>query len=214
MGSSCCHDDCSSAGTPPGKSYRVVLWIALAINLGMFAVEVIASIISGSVSLQADALDFLGDAANYAVAVLVAGMALRWRASAALLKGIVMAMFGLWVAGSTISHALHGTVPQAEITSGIGVVAFVANVTVAILLYRFRESDSQALSVWLCTRNDVIVNLCVIAAGAGVWASSTHWPDIAVAAVIAALGLSSAVRVVRSASKELLTIRNPSVSRA
>ena len=211
---SCCDDDCSSSGTPPGKAYRIVLWIALAINLGMFAVEVIASIISGSVSLQADALDFLGDAANYAVAVLVAGMALRWRASAALLKGVVMGMFAFWVAGSTFYYALLATVPRAEIMSGIGVVAFVANMSVAVLLYRFRESDSQALSVWLCTRNDAIVNLAVIAAGAGVWASGTHWPDIAVAAVIAALGLSSAVRVVRSASKELLTIRNPSVSRA
>jgi Co/Zn/Cd efflux system component len=205
MGASCCDHGCSSSAPKPNARYRRILWAALGINLAMFFVEIAASFVSGSISLRADALDFLGDAANYALALAVFGMALRWRASAALLKGGVMGAFGLWVAASTVYHAIHATVPTAEVMGAVGFVALAANLTVAALLYRYRQSDSQALSVWLCTRNDVLVNLAVIAAGAGVWASGTHWPDIAVAGVIAYLGLSSAIRVVRRALHEIGT---------
>jgi Co/Zn/Cd efflux system component len=169
----------------------------------MFLVEIAASVMSKSMSLRADALDFLGDAGNYALALAVFGLALRWRAAAALIKGVVMGAFGVWVAGSTVYYAVAAVVPQAGIMGAIGFVALGANLTVAALLYRYRQSDSQALSVWLCTRNDVFVNLAVIAAGAGVWASGTHWPDIAVAAVIALLGLSSATRIIRRALGEM-----------
>ena len=181
----------------------MILWAALAINLTMFGVELVASIIGGSVSLRADALDFLADAANYAVALAVVGLALQWRARAALLKGSVMGLFGLWVAASTVHHALTATVPQAEVMGGIGLVALAANLAVAGLLYRYRTADSQAMSVWLCTRNDCIGNLAVMAAGAGVWMSGTPWPDILVATVIAWLGLSSAARIIRQARHEL-----------
>ena len=203
MGTSCCDDGCSSSGSGPDGRYRRILWVALAINLAMFFVEIVASILSSSVSLRADALDFLGDAANYALALAVFGMTLRWRASAALLKGGVMGAFGLWVAASAVYHAIYATVPRAEVMGVIGVVALTANLAVAALLYRYRQGDSQALSVWLCTRNDALVNIAVIAAGVGVWASDTPWPDIAVAAVIACLGLSSAVRIVRRAVGEI-----------
>jgi Co/Zn/Cd efflux system component len=203
MSASCCDHGCTSSEPKPDAPYRRILWVALGINLSMFFVEIAASLVSGSVSLRADALDFLGDAANYALALAVFGMALRWRASAALLKGGIMGAFGFWVAASTVYSAVFATIPKAEIMGAIGFVALVANFTVAALLYRYRQSDSQALSVWLCTRNDVLVNIAVIAAGAGVWASGTHWPDIAVAAVIAYLGLSSALRIVQRALHEI-----------
>ena len=198
---SCCDHDCSAP--VPDHGYRRILWAALAVNLMMFGVEIAASIIAGSVSLRADALDFLGDAANYAVALVVVGLALHWRARAALLKGAVMAVFGLWVAASTVHHAITATLPIGELMSGIGLLALAANLSVAALLYRYRTGDSQALSVWLCTRNDCIANIAVMVAGAGVWWSGTPWPDIAVAAIIAYLGLSSAVRVIRQARQEL-----------
>jgi Co/Zn/Cd efflux system component len=203
MAAGCCDHGCSSSSPTTDGRYRQILWVALAINLAMFVVEIAASLVSGSVSLRADALDFLGDAANYALALAVFGMALRWRSSAALLKGAVMGAFGLWVAASTVYHAVHATVPTAEVMGAVGFVALAANCTVAALLYRYRQSDSQALSVWLCTRNDVLVNIAVIVAGAGVWASGTHWPDVAVAAVVAGLGLSSAIRIARSARGEM-----------
>jgi Co/Zn/Cd efflux system component len=206
MGSSCCDTGCSPTAPEPDARYRRILWLALGINLTMFFVEIAASVVSDSVSLRADALDFLGDAANYAVALAVVGLTLRWRSSAALLKGTVMGAFGVWVAASTVYNAVHATLPQAEVMGLIGFVALAANFTVAALLYRYRQSDSQALSVWLCTRNDVLVNVAVIAAGAGVWASGTPWPDIAVAAVIAGSGLSSAIRIIRRARREMRPI--------
>src|SRR5207247_9965964 len=133
-----------------------ILWIALGLNAAMFLVEIVASVIAGSVSLRADALDFLGDAANYAVALAVVGLALHWRARAALLKGSVMGMFGLWVAGSTIYSAVTATVPKAEVVGVIALLALGVNLGVAGLLYRYRGADSRALSVWLCTRRACI----------------------------------------------------------
>ena len=131
------------------------------------------------------------------------GLALQWRARAALLKGGVMGLFGTWVAASMVHHALTGTVPHAKVMGAIGLLALAANLAVAGLLYRYRTGDSQAMSVWLCTRNDCIANLAVMAAGAGVWMSGTPWPDILVAAGIAGLGLSSSAQVIRRARREL-----------
>lgn len=204
---SCCDNDCGAPDA--GAGYRLVLWAALGMNLSMFIVEIVASFIAGSVSLRADALDFLGDAANYAVALAVVGLALHWRAPAALLKGSVMGMFGLWVAGSTIYSAVTATVPKAEMMGAIGLLALAVNLGIAGLLYRYRGTDSQALSVWLCSRNDCIANSAVILAGAGVWASATAWPDIAVAAIIAALALSSGIRVLRQALREIRGVHMP-----
>lgn len=197
----CCDHDCHAPKTD--ARYRRILWAALGVNVAMFSIEIVASFVAGSVSLRADALDFLGDAANYAVALAVVGLALQWRAAAALLKGAVMGLFGLWVAGSIIYHAIAATMPKAEVMGAIGLVALAANLLVAVLLYRYRTGDSQAMSVWLCTRNDCIVNIAVMMAGAGVWASGTPWPDIAVAAIVACLGISSAVRIIRQALGEM-----------
>src|SRR3954466_12718227 len=116
---SCCdHDDCCAPQAD--NRYQLILWVALAVNLTMFGVELVASIIAGSMSLRADALDFLGDAANYAVALAVVGLSLQWRAGAALLRGSVMGLFGLWVAASTIHNAIAAAVPKAELMGTIG----------------------------------------------------------------------------------------------
>jgi Co/Zn/Cd efflux system component len=201
MSSSCCEHVCQAPD--PDLGYRRILWVALSINLSMFLVEIVASLVAGSVSLRADALDFLADALNYAIALAVIGLSLRWRASAALMKGGIMALFGLWVAGSIVSNALLGAMPKANVMWAIGLLALAANVFVAALLYRYRANDSQAMSVWLCTRNDCIANIGVMLAAAGVWISGTPWPDIAVAAVVAYLGLSSAVRIARRSIVEI-----------
>src|SRR5215475_7860119 len=120
MSASCCHG-CHERDPQRGNpAYRRVLWIVLAINAVMFAVEIGAGLTAGSASLQADALDFLGDAANYAISLLVVGMALRYRASAALAKGVTMGAFGLWVITTVVWHALHGTLPSAFTMSAVG----------------------------------------------------------------------------------------------
>jgi Co/Zn/Cd efflux system component len=177
----CCHDDrCSAPGTAPdGPRWRQALWIALGVNAGFFLAEIAAGVAAGSAALQADALDFLGDAANYAVSLGVAGMALAWRSRAGLAKGGTLIAFALWVLGGTAWHALHGTLPQAEVMGAVGVAALAANAGVALMLYRFRGGDANMRSVWICSRNDAIGNAAVVLAAAGVFGTGTGWPDVA-----------------------------------
>src|SRR3954451_781243 len=184
-------------------AYRRVLWAVLAINAAMFAAEVIAGLAAGSAALQADALDFLGDAANYSISLLVVGMALRYRASAALAKGATMAAFGLWVIGTLIWHALHGTLPSAFTMGTVGVAALVANVASFGLLWAYRHGDANMRSAWICTRNDVLGNLAVLLAAAGVFGTGTGWPDVIVAAIMATLAIQGAALVIRQAAAEL-----------
>ena len=183
--------------------YRRVLWAVLGINAAMFLVEVAAGLAAGSASLQADALDFLGDAANYAISLFVVGMALRYRASAALAKGITMAAFGLWVIGTVIWHAVHGTLPSAFTMGAVGVAALAANVASFGLLWAYRKGDANMRSAWICTRNDVLGNIAVLLAALGVFGTGTGWPDIVVAACMAGLALQGAFVVMRQSSAEL-----------
>ena len=184
-------------------SFRRVLWIALAANFAMFLVEIVASLVGDSLSLQADALDFFGDSANYLISLLVLGMSLAHRAYAALFKSVTMALFGSWVIGCALYRALTHSAPDAAVMSGTAVLALAVNVGVAVLLYRYRGGDSNRRSIWLCSRNDAIGNVAVMLAAAGVFASSSRWPDLAVAVLIATLNVRAAVLVTRLALGEL-----------
>lgn len=187
--------------------FRRVLWVALIANFSMFVVEIIASRLGDSMSLQADALDFFGDSANYAISLFVVGMALSARAKASLFKGATMGLFGVWVVGSAIYRAVIGSAPDASMMGGIAFIALVVNVTVALMLYRYRNGDSNKQSIWLCSRNDAISNNAVMIAAAGVFASTSRWPDLLVAAVIATLSITAAWQVVRLAREELQTVK-------
>jgi len=205
MGSDdCSHDDCCASAAVDGR-YRRILWIALVVNAAMFAVEIGAGIKAGSSSLAADALDFLGDAANYAISLLVVGMALRRRARAALVKGLSLGALGLWVAGNTLVNALAGTLPQAEVMGVVGTLALLANGGVAALLFAYRGGDANMRSVWICSRNDAIGNVAVLLAAAGVFGTGTGWPDVIVAAIMATLALTGSWRIVRHALAEIKT---------
>jgi hypothetical protein len=161
-----------------------VLWAALIINITMFGVELAGGLQAGSASLLADAVDFFGDAANYGISLLVLGMALTWRARAALFKGLAMGAFGVFVLGRAAWSAASGTVPEPVTMGAIGALALLANVSVAAMLYAWREGDANMRSVWLCSRNDAIGNLAVMAAALGVFGTGSGWPDLAVAAVM------------------------------
>jgi iron complex outermembrane receptor protein len=180
-----------------------VLWIALAVNALLFLVEVVAGASADSSALHADALDFLADTANYGISLFALGAALRVRAGAALVKGLSMGAFGLWVVGRAAYQALTGTVPTPEIMGAVGVLALVANLGVAALLYAHRHGDSNKRSAWLCTRNDAIGNMAVVLAASGVVATGHGWPDVVVALSMAALSLSAAVQTVRQARGEM-----------
>jgi Co/Zn/Cd efflux system component len=205
MSAHCCGHGHDQAAASP--AYRRILWIALAVNLAMFAVELVGGLAAQSASLLADSLDFLGDAANYGISLFVLGMALQWRARASLIKAASMGLFGLWVAGTTIQHALAGTVPEAPVMGVVGTLALIANLGVAVLLYRWRDGDSNMRSVWICTRNDAIGNLAVLVAAAGVLGSGAGWPDYAVAAIMSGLALTGAFQVARQAVRELAHTR-------
>ncbi len=204
MADRCCTPPPLDAGTPDEiAAYRRVLCAVLIINAAMFVVEVGAGLAAGSVSLQADALDFLGDAANYAISLFVVGMALRYRAAAALAKGASMGLFGLWVVSTVIWHVWHGTLPSAFTMGVIGLGALAANAGSFGLLWRHRHGDANMRSAWICTRNDVLGNLAVLLAAAGVFGIGTGWPDVIVAAVLAVLALQGATVVIHQSVGEL-----------
>lgn len=207
MSAGCCHDE----GDPhrDDKGFRRVLWAVLVINAAMFVVEVIAGLAAGSASLQADALDFLGDTVTYAISLFVVGMTLRYRASAALLKGATMVVFGLWVIGVTVWHAWQETLPESFTMATVGTVALLANFVSFGLLWAYRQGDANMRSAWVCTRNDVLGNLAVLLAALGVFGTGTGWPDVIVASVMALLALQGAVIVVRHA---LVELRRPLVA--
>ena len=203
MSAHCHHHHADAPASAASPRYRRILWGALIVNAAMFAIEIAAGVQSGSVSLLADAIDFLGDAANYAVSLLVLGMALAWRARAALLKGASMLLFGLFVAGRAAWAFVYGAPPEAVTMGVVGLLALAANVGVAVALYAYREGDANMRSVWLCTRNDALGNLAVMAAALGVFGTGSAWPDLAVAAVMAGLAITAGVTVLREARREL-----------
>lgn len=203
MSASCC-DHRSASRVPP--QWRRALWIALIVNAAMFAVEMVGGAAAESRALFADALDFFGDSANYAISLGVAGLALAWRARAALLKGATLLVLGISVLGASLWAAWAGSSPEPVAMGAIGVAALAANVGVALILYRFRDGDANMRSVWICSRNDAIGNLAVVAAALGVFGTGTAWPDLIVAAIMASLGISGGWRIVRLARGELADI--------
>jgi Co/Zn/Cd efflux system component len=212
MDMTCCHDEhCSTHPALNTAAWTTALWVAFAINAGFFVVEIAAGLAAGSSALQADALDFFGDAANYAVSLGVAGMVPRWRARAAIAKGGTLILFALWVLGSTIWHAMHGTLPSAEAMGVVGIAALIANGGVALMLYRFRGGDANMRSVWICSRNDAIGNLAVLLAAMGVFGTGTGWPDVIVAAIMGGLGLWGGWQIVHQARTELRNERRGSI---
>jgi Co/Zn/Cd efflux system component len=180
-----------------------VLWIALLANALMFFVEVVAAAWSGSSALAADAADFLGDSANYALSLGALAVGGAWISRVALLKGVGMSLYGVGVLAYAGWRAWLGAPPDPLTMGVVGALALAVNFGVAALLYRFREGDANMRSVWLCTRNDVIANLAVLAAAGGVLGTGTLWPDVGVAVILAVLGLTSGRVVIRQARAEL-----------
>lgn len=197
MSAGCCEHN------PEPSISRLILWIALAVNAAMFAVEIVAGVVAGSVSLHADALDFLADTFNYAISLAVIGFALSWRARAAMFKGVTMAVLGLWVIGEVVWQIVSGRVPEPFVMGIVGTAALLANAGVAVMLYRFRTAESNLRSAWICSRNDVLGNLAVLLAAAGVLGTGTLWPDVIVATLMASLAIQGGWTVIRQSLTEL-----------
>jgi Co/Zn/Cd efflux system component len=183
--------------------YRRALLLALAANIAMFGVEIAGGIISGSVSLLADAIDFLGDAANYAVSLAVFSLGMTWRARTALLRGLTMGAYGVFVLVKAGWAAAYGTAPEPVVMGAIAVLALLVNAGCAALMFSYRQGDADMRSVWLDSRNDAINNIAIVLAALVVFVAQSKWPDLVVAVVIGILGLTSAVSVVKHALAEM-----------
>jgi Co/Zn/Cd efflux system component len=200
----CCDDDCTAPNEAADRArWRRALWIALAVNAGMFLIEIGSGLAAGSSALQADALDFLGDAANYALSLGVSGMALVWRARAAAIKGTTLLLFGAGILCSTLWHLYRGAPPEPAVMGVVGFLALCANGGIAAMLRVFRHGDANRRSVWICARNDAIGNVAVLLAAAGVFGTGSIWPDTIVALILASLGISGGWQILRHARSEL-----------
>jgi Co/Zn/Cd efflux system component len=206
MAKDCC-EVCDDAAVTRDRSVRRILWTVLAVNAAMFVAEIAAGVAAGSLALQADSLDFLGDAATYGISLFVLSRSLRWRAGAALAKGGAMFAVGLIIL-VTAGMTFAGGTPPAHATMGaVGALALAANVACAALLYRFRTAESNLRSAWLCSRNDAVGNVAVLAAAFGVWGTATQWPDLVVGVGMASLAMIASVQVIRQAIKERASAR-------
>lgn len=205
-------DSCGCHGNPHfdglDAGYKRILWVVIGINAAMFGIEMTAGRLAGSQALQADALDFLADSLTYGLSLAVIGRAAAVRAGAALFKGISLSVMGLWVLGSTAYQVLVLGLPTAEVMGAVGLLALLANLASVGLLMRYKDGDANVRSVWLCSRNDAIGNVAVVAAAAGVWGSSTAWPDLFVAGFMATLFLNSSIQIINSALRELRSARS------
>jgi len=182
---------------------RSTLKIVLSINAVMFAVELVAGLLAGSVSLVADSLDMLGDALVYGFSLYVVARGTRMKAIAALFKGLVMALFGLFVFGQALYKIVFPEVPVFETMGAIGMMALAANGLCLALLWRHRADDINMSSVWLCSRNDIVANVSVLFAAFAVWLTGSGWPDILVGLALAMLFIRSALFVLRESVAEL-----------
>ncbi len=202
MGVDCCEGkSCGLEGLR--KKQGSVLKAVLAINAVMFLVEGGAGLWAESTALLADSLDMLGDALVYGFSLFVIAKGAKWQAVSAMLKGLIMAIFGLFVLAEAFHKFLYPATPAAEAIGVIGLLALAANSVCLWLLWRHRGDDINMHSVWLCSRNDIIANTSVLAAGAGVWLLSSGWPDILVGLGIAGLFLRSAFHVIFRAGRQL-----------
>lgn len=206
---SCCETKAGEISGLAGR-HKTVLIVVLVINIVLFGVEAAAGILANSTALLADSLDMLGDSLVYGFSLYVLWRSAAWKAKAALLKGVIMALFGTGVLFEVISKTTTGIVPSAETMGIIGTLVLLGNGICFLLLYRHRSDDLNMRSTWLCSRNDIIANLSVLVAAIGVKMLDASWPDIVVGVGIAALFLKSAFTVLRESFLELRILRSQS----
>ena len=201
-------DDCCSKKSDAlvelgTKGRRSVLITALVINLTMFVAEFGAGIAARSTALMADSVDMLGDAFVYALSLYALSRGSRWKAGASVVKGGTILLFGAWIVAEVVDKLLHGTTPLPSLMALFGAIALVANLICLRLLWSHRDADVNMSSTYECSRNDVIANVGVLLAAAGVRVTGSAWPDILVGATVALLFLRSGVGVLREAWPQL-----------
>lgn len=184
-------------------AYRRALWWVVGLNLTMGVVEAVSGYLAGSQALKADALDFLGDGVITGLGLVAVAWSAGARAYTALAQGVFLAVMGLGVLAVTLYRVFVIEMPEAALMGGLGLVALAVNVACAVILLRYRQGDANVRAVWLFSRNDAIGNAAVVVAALAVGATGTPWPDLIVAAAIAALFIHSSVKIIGGALSEL-----------
>ncbi len=203
MSKECCHDHSHDLKFDSGNvTFKRVLLIALILNLLMFFLEVFFGVLSQSLALRADAIDFLGDALNYFVTLFLINKSLKAKSTVSIVKALFMLSFAFWVLGEAVYRFYKGELPDAFTMSWVGGLALFVNAFVAFLLFKYKDGDSNMKSVWLCSRNDAIGNLAIVIAAAGVYWWGTKWPDLIVALVMAYLALTASLQILKLAFLE------------
>lgn len=182
---------------------RRVLVTVLVINAVMFVLEFGAGIVAGSTALMADATDMLGDALVYGVSIYALSRSTRWKAGAAMFKGLFILALGLGIVANVIAKMQSGIPPSSVLMLVFGAMALVANLFCLRLLWRFRSHDLNMASTFECSRNDVISNSGVIVAAGAVALLNSPWPDIIIGSAMAILFLRSSLRVIAQAAPQL-----------
>lgn len=203
MGASCCGNGFDVKINEDNKNFKRALWISLFLNFSMFLLENIEGLRSNSLSLRADAIDFLGDSANYFITLVVLGSAIQWKTRASMVKALTMFGFGIWVLVSAVLRFNSNVLPDSFTMTWVGTLALLVNGFVAFILYKFKDGDSNMQSVWLCSRNDAIGNVAVILASVGVYYLSSKWPDLIVAIFMSYLSISASLKVLFLVKSEL-----------
>ena len=198
-----CGGACEVSFDGASNEFKKALWLVIAINGAMFLVEMSAGFLGRSMALKADALDFLGDTLTYAISFWAIGKSLRLRSRVAMLKGMSLGGMGLFVLGATLYRFFFIGRPDEMVMGVIGAMALAANLTSVLILMRHRDGDANVRSVWLCSRNDAIGNLAVLAAAGLVHLTASPWPDLIVAFLMASLFLNSAGKILRQARQEM-----------
>ncbi len=203
-----CSDCCGKVTAAPiDMQVRRILWIVLIANAAMFLVETIGGHAVGSLALQADALDFAADAATYGVTLWAIGQSAQVRTRAASFKSAAMLLMGAVILIMAIGKLIAPMPPEAAPMGVIGFMALSVNLGAVVLLLRFRKSDANLRSVWLCSRNDAFGNVLVMIAAAATAATRSPWPDFAVGVIMSLLFLSGSWSVYRQARSESVTAR-------
>ena len=204
MADSCCSSKASEIERLAGKAdQRRVLITVLLINAVMFFLEFGAGIVAGSTALMADATDMLGDALVYGVSIYALSRSDRWKAGAAMFKGLFILLLGVGIVINVIAKIQSGIPPSSILMLSFGGLALVANLICLRLLWRFRSHDVNMASTFECSRNDVISNVGVLVAAGAVALLDSPWPDVIIGSAMAALFLRSSLRVMAQAAPQL-----------
>lgn len=201
MSKECCHADEVDLTKEQNAALKNVFWIVLIINLVMFFTEVTAAFLADSSALLADSLDMLADVFVYGLSLYALTRGHQARVKASLIKGALMAVLGVFVIGEALFKIVHPVQPLGETISLIGGLAFVANAACLFLLTRYKNTDLNTKSAWICSRNDVFANISVIIAGILVGYYNSMWPDIIIGLGIAFVVLQSSFGIIKEGMK-------------